>query len=69
MTIPNETLFDVRAVERHIIEGKCTREQYEAYVASLPDDGAEADNSNVQMIVHARARRAPSADQGEEEEG
>ncbi len=69
MTIPNETLFDVRAVERHITEGKCTPTEYQAYVASLPDDAEEADTSHVQMIVHARARRAPSTDRGEEEEG
>ena len=33
----DERLFDLRVVERNIKRGKVTREQYEAWLASLED--------------------------------
>ena len=36
-------LFDERVVERYIKKGKVTREQYESYLASLPDLAEEAE--------------------------
>lgn len=62
-----ESLFDSRVYERNIAEGTITREEYEAWLASLPDDADHADHSGIQMILHPRARRASSEPHDEEE--
>lgn len=68
MSTKPENLFDSRTVERHISEGTVTREEYEAWLASLPDDGDDAEESGIVMILHPRARR-PVGDASDEEEG
>ena len=35
--LPDELLFDIRLVERHIEKGMTTREDYERYLESLGD--------------------------------
>ena len=57
-----DSLFDVRVVERNISEGIVTREEYEAFLAAIADDGESLDESNVVMTLHARARRSGVAD-------
>jgi len=52
----DESLFDIRVVERNIARGKVTREQYEAYLASLPDDeenGAPTETPFVHKLPDA----------------
>lgn len=49
-----ESLFDERVVERHIAEGRTTREAYAAYLAGLPDDSAEVVESDLRFTVRGR---------------
>jgi hypothetical protein len=49
--------FDIRSVERSIATGKLTREEYEEWLASLPDEGAGAEESGVQMVLRSRPDR------------
>lgn len=46
---PRNILFDRRVVERHIKKGEVTREDYEKFVAALPDvsDNAELVNARL----------------------
>ena len=46
----NERMFDSRVVERHIARGLVTREQYDAYIASLQDDAEAGEQSEVQFV-------------------
>lgn len=57
--MPNvsEELYDVRKIDRLIAEGIVTREQYDAYLASLEDCAADADESNLRFTVHDRGHR------------
>ena len=50
-----ESLFDARVVDRHIAEGRTTREAYEAHLASLPDESAEGVPSELRFVVRGRA--------------
>ena len=63
----DESLFDSRTVDRHIAEGRTTREAYDTYLAGLPDDAEDCVESDVRFVVRGRilATTAPS---GEEEE-
>ncbi|MBM4390827.1 MAG: hypothetical protein FJ090_06865 [Deltaproteobacteria bacterium] len=67
-TTVDESLFDGRTVDRHIAEGRTTREAYEAYLASLPDDTEEATESDVRLVICGRALDTHLANQGAEEE-
>ncbi len=49
MSQVDETLFDVRHVERFIAEGRITRKQYDDYLAGLEDCAKNTDESNVRM--------------------
>lgn len=62
-----ERLFDSRVVERYIEEGLVTREEYTAYLASLPDVAEDGETSGIQMIVHPRARRVGGGGDEEDE--
>ena len=62
-----EALFDSRTVERHIAEGRTTREAYEAFLASMPDEADECLDSDVRFVVRGRIM-ATAAPSGEEEE-
>ena len=68
MSTKPENLFDSRTVERHISEGTVTREDYAAWLESLPDDADQADESAIVMTLHTRSRRSAS-DGPDEEEG
>ncbi len=64
----DESLFDGRTVDRHIAEGRTTKEAYEAYLASLPDDTEEAVESEVRFVVRGRVLATHLANQGVEED-
>ena len=51
MSTIDESLFDIRVVERNIARGKVTREQYEAYLSSL-EDASEHGAPTETMFVH-----------------
>ena len=46
----DESLFDIRVVERNIARGKVTREQYEAYLASLEDVAEQGEEMATQFV-------------------
>lgn len=52
-------LFDVRVVEKNIARGKITREQYEAFLDSLPDESklGVKTNTNMAEVYNARVAR------------
>lgn len=51
----NPKYLDVRTVEKNIERGLLTREQYNAWLASLPDDARAAAPTDTRMVrVHAR---------------
>lgn len=62
-----DNLFDVRVVERNISEGIVTREEYEAHLSTIADEGDNLDESNVVMTLHTRARRTGVADSEDDE--
>lgn len=45
-----ERVYDVRVVDRYIAAGVLTREEYEKYLASLPDVSADAVETNAQFV-------------------
>lgn len=49
MSQVDETLFDVRHVERFIAEGRITQKQYDDYLAGLEDCAKNAEESGVRM--------------------
>ncbi|MSP56450.1 MAG: hypothetical protein EXR69_12740 [Myxococcales bacterium] len=49
MSQVDETLFDVRYVERFIAEGRVTREQYDAWLATVEDCAKQGEESAVRM--------------------
>ncbi len=47
-----EKLFDNRLIERHITQGRVTKEEYEAYLKSLKDSSEKSESLDlVQPIV------------------
>lgn len=66
----DESLFDIRKVERFIAEGRITREQYQAYVDSLEDCSADADTSTVRFVAgHGRTSVGGGEPHPDEDEG
>ena len=49
--IPNESLFDVRLIERHTRQGLITRQDYEKYLSELPDRETEADPIDLEELA------------------
>jgi hypothetical protein len=47
--------FDVRVVERHIAEGRVTRKDYEQFLASLPDESEEGEETETRMTAPSPA--------------
>lgn len=60
-----ESLFDSRVVDRHISEGRTTREAYEAYLAGLPDETEEGTLSELRFVVRGRALATNGSDDDE----
>jgi len=60
MSTIDERLFDKRVVERNIKRGKVTREQYEAWLASLEDCGDLSEDTETVFIT-----RIPDEEEGE----
>lgn len=50
--------FDVRVVDFHLTRGKLTREEYQAYLDSLPDCSDNGVESNVRLESIIAARKA-----------
>lgn len=59
--------FDTRVIERFLAEGRVTREEYEAFLATLEDCEADADVSSVKFVATASSR-GPWTDAGPEED-
>ncbi len=53
--ITDESLFDVRVVERNIAAGRITRKDYEKYLKGLPDEGEEGEETETRMTAPAPA--------------
>ncbi len=49
MSQVDESMFDVRHVERFIAEGRITQKQYDDYLAALEDCTKNAEESGVRM--------------------
>ena len=64
-----EHMFDLRHIDRFLAEGKVTRAQYDAWLASLADDAPEAEESAVRMTLSDASRRTDGAGPHEEDEG
>jgi len=62
MSQVDETLFDVRHVERFIAEGRITQQQYNDYLESLEDCSKNADESAVRMQA-TYFRASPALDE------
>ena len=60
MSTIDERLFDKRVVERNIKRGKITREQYEAWLASLEDCSELSVDTETVFIT-----RIPDEEEGE----
>jgi hypothetical protein len=54
----NPDLFDIRVVERHISEGRITRKDYDKWLASLPDEAEEGEETTTLMTVPTPAAEA-----------
>lgn len=50
MTPDRDQLFDIRVVERNITRGKVTREEYEAFLAEIPDAADHQEISATNFI-------------------
>lgn len=44
-------LYDTRIAERNILEGRLDRATWDAYLAALPDDAADAEETECRMGV------------------
>lgn len=53
--MPEETLFDVRLVERHIRQGLTTRADYEAYLKKLADVEEQRDVIDMDVLADGRS--------------
>ncbi len=45
--------FDKRTIERKIQAGQVTRDEYNKFLAELPDDEENADEVEVKFIYHS----------------
>jgi hypothetical protein len=52
--LPEETLFDVRLVERHIRQGLTTRADYEAHLKKLADVEEQRDVIDMDVLAGHR---------------
>lgn len=48
--IEQELLFDKRIIERNMKRGRLTKEQYNAHLAALKDESAQADEVTVEVL-------------------
>ena len=62
-------MFDLRHIDRYLAEGKVTREQDDAHLASLEDCADDAEPSAVRFIVSERRAAYGSGAPGLEDEG
>ena len=50
--------FDKRTVERKIQTGQLTRDEYNEYLASLPDDAENAEEVEAKFVYHSERKAA-----------
>lgn len=48
--LPEEILYDVRLIERHVRQGLITRQDVEKYQKALQDRAAEADVTDLEAL-------------------
>ncbi len=53
--LPEETLYDVRLVERHIRQGLITRADYDAHLKKLQDAADQADDLDMDVLANGQA--------------
>ena len=59
--LPEEILFDVRLVERHIRQGLTTRADYDAYMQKLQDAEEQRDVIDMDVLANGRSHARPSS--------
>lgn len=57
----DEKKFDVRVLEQRLRRGVITREEYEAYLAKLPDDAGNAVETTTRFADGFAARHGSSS--------
>lgn len=48
--------YDIRTVERKIKTGEITEEEYQAYLASLPDESENAEEMEAKFVYAAETK-------------
>ena len=49
--------FDLRTIERKVKTGEVTQEEYQQYLASLPDESENSTEMEVKFIYAAEAKK------------
>ena len=57
MAAKDEKKFDVRLIENRIRSGNVTPDEYKQYLASLPDDATEGEESRTNYAPAVAQRR------------
>jgi hypothetical protein len=57
MAAKDEKKFDVRLIENRIRSGNVTPDEYKQYLASLPDEAAEGEESKASFVATSAQRR------------
>jgi len=50
--LPEETLYDIRLIDRHIKEGLITEEDVQKYMSQLSDAEEESDFLDVETLMN-----------------
>ena len=50
--LPEETLYDIRLIDRHIKEGLITEEDVQKYMSQLSDAEEESDFLHVEALMN-----------------
>ncbi len=50
--LPEETLYDIRLIDRHIKEGLITEEDVQKYMSQLSDAEEESDFLDVEALMN-----------------
>lgn len=60
--LPEEVLYDMRLVERHLRQGLITRAEYEKYLAQRPDVESEGEVLDLETIASGSAKASSTHD-------
>lgn len=55
--LPEEILYDVRLVERHIRNGRLDRAEYEKHLKALEDRQKDVDSMDIEQLMEDQANR------------